>query len=62
LAVPPNGFGATLDAMYEFHRERGLADRRGRGQRRDNCDYVRWCFANPADANEFAKIFDGKST
>jgi hypothetical protein len=62
LAVPPNGFGAALDAMYEFHRTRGLTDRRGRGVRRDGQDFVRWCFANPADAEDFAKVFGGKST
>jgi hypothetical protein len=29
--VPSNGFGVRLDAMYEFHRQRGLETRRGRG-------------------------------
>ena len=61
LAVPPNGFGAKLDAMYEFHRSRGLDDRRGRGQRRDNQDCVRWCIANRSDAEAFEKAFGGKS-
>ena len=62
LEVPPNGFGVKLDSMYEFHRQRGLETLRGRGQRRDNQDYVRWCFANRGDAEVFAKVFGGKST
>ena len=61
LEVPPNGFGVKLDAMYEFHRERGLEPRRGRGQRRGNQDFVRWCFGNRADARDFAKAFSGKT-
>jgi hypothetical protein len=60
LAVPPNGFGMKLDAMYAFHRERNLEAHRGRGERRDNQDYVR--FANRGDAEDFAKVFGGKST
>jgi hypothetical protein len=61
MAVPPNGFGSKLNAMYDFHRERGLEPRRGRGQRRDTQDFVRWCFAKQDDAEEFSKAFGGNS-
>lgn len=60
MEVPPSGFGTNLDSMYEFHRQRGIEARRGRGQRRDNQDHVRWCFAKPSDAQDFAKTFGGK--
>jgi hypothetical protein len=45
LAVPEGGFRRTLDALYEWHGERGIESRRGRGQRRDDREYLRWCFA-----------------
>jgi hypothetical protein len=54
----PNGFGKKLDLIYEFHRQRGLDIRRGRGHRHDAQDYMRWCFADRADANAFEKYFD----
>ena len=57
LPVPPNGFGKTLDLIHDFHRERDLEARRGRGQRRNDQDYVRWCFADRADAEAFEKLF-----
>lgn len=57
LKMPPNGFGKKLDLIYEFHRERGLDIRRGRGQRRDDQHYVRWCFADRTDAEAFKKCF-----
>jgi len=57
LIVPPNGFGRTLDSIHEFHRQRGLEARRGRGQRRDDQDYVRWCFASRDDADAFKTAF-----
>jgi hypothetical protein len=57
-----NGFSVKLDAMHAFHRERGIEAHRGRGQRRDNQDYVRWCFARRSDAEAFAKAFGGKLT
>ena len=59
MAVPPNGFGSKLNAMYEFHREPTLEPLRGRGHRRDNQDYVRWCFGYRADAETFVKKFGG---
>jgi hypothetical protein len=57
LPVPPNGFGKTLDLIHEFHSERGLDIRRGRGQRRNDQDFVRWCFASCADAEAFKTKF-----
>ena len=42
-------------------RLRGIEVRRGRGQRRNDQDYVRWCFANREDAEAFVKRFGGVS-
>jgi len=61
MEVPPNGFGVTLDAMYQFHRERGIEARRGCGERREGQDFVRWCFASRSDAEAFEKVFGGKT-
>jgi hypothetical protein len=62
MVVPPNGFGSKLNAMYDFHRERGIEVRRGRGERRGEQDSVRWCFANRSDAEDFSRMFGGNST
>jgi hypothetical protein len=60
LRVPLFGFGKTIDGIYEFHRKRGLGPHRGRGQRRDDQDFVRWCFETEIDARDFSSAFDGK--
>ena len=60
LAVPPNGFGAKLDLIHGFHRDRGLEARSGRGQRRGEQDFVRWCFAERTDAEAFKTSFGGE--
>lgn len=59
LPVPPNGLGSKLDSMYQFHRDSGIQPIRGRGQRRDSADYVRWCFADRDCAEAFSKAFNG---
>jgi hypothetical protein len=46
LALPDGGFGRELDAMHDFRRLRGIERRRGRRQRRDDREFVRWCFAS----------------
>jgi hypothetical protein len=59
VALPDGGFGWALDAMYDFHRLRGIQSRQGRRQRRDEQEYVRWCFASVIDADVFAQQFGG---
>jgi hypothetical protein len=60
MLVPLGGFGKHLDAMYDWHRARGIEDRDGRGQRINGRDIVAWCFkdanAAPAFAVEFAEF------
>ena len=59
LALPSGGFGRTLDAIYDLHRLRGIQSRNGRRQRRDEQEFVRWCFASAIDADDFAQQFSG---
>jgi hypothetical protein len=60
LALPKGGFGNILDEMEVFHRLRGITSARGRRQRRDEQEYVRWCFASVIDADDFAQQFGGE--
>lgn len=58
VAVPLGGLGRQLDAMYEWHRARGILDQRGRSRRDENgCNYILWCFADGATAGAFAADF-----
>jgi hypothetical protein len=59
LLLPKGGFGLAFDAIEAFHRQRRIQSRRGRRQRRDEQEYVRWCFARVMDADEFARRFRG---
>jgi hypothetical protein len=58
LALPHGGFGARRDEMETFHRLRGLSARVSR-QRRDEQEYVQWCFARVINADDFAQQFGG---
>ena len=60
MAVPLGGFGKRLNDMHEWHRARGIEPQRGRGRHEDECDYVRWCFADPDIAAAFAAEFGRK--
>jgi len=60
IALPDDGFDDSM--LYDieaFHRERGIDRRRGRRRQRDDQEYVRWCFEDPAHADEFVKRFGG---
>jgi hypothetical protein len=59
LAVPSGGFGSGVYAFEAFHRERGIESRRARGRRRNDQEFVRFCFADHADADAFAAEFGG---
>jgi hypothetical protein len=60
LALPPGGFRARSDAMLAFHRERDIQIRRGQGRNDNGRFYVRYCFGNPAHADEFCHRFGGE--
>ena len=59
IAVPPDGLGTRLNAMYDFHARHGIEAKRGHGRRDDGGSLIRWCFADPALADAFAKEFRG---
>jgi hypothetical protein len=59
LALPDGGFGTRLDEFEAFHRLRGIRSARGTRQRRDEQEFVRWCFASVIDADDFAQQFGG---
>jgi hypothetical protein len=54
-----NVAGGNLDRVFAFHSERAIESRRGRGQRRDDRDFVRWCFADAMVAPDFCDRFGG---
>ena len=57
VVVPEGGLGMRLNAMYEFHARHGIQPRRGQGRHDANGSVIRWCFADPALAAEFARDF-----
>jgi hypothetical protein len=57
IVVPPGGLGKQLDAMYDWHRERGIEAHRGSGRREEGRDIIRWCFADEKTAANFAAAF-----
>ena len=61
IAVPPNGLGNALIAMYDFHAKHGIEAKRDHGRHDDGASYIRWCFADPALADAFAKEYDHKN-
>jgi len=59
MLVPEGGFGAGLNTIHAWLEARGVPAVTGRGRHTDSGDYIRWCFADPDVAVEFANIFDG---
>ena len=57
VVVPLGGLGARLDAMYEFHTQHGIKPQRGHGRHDANGSVIRWCFADAAVAEAFAREF-----
>ncbi len=58
--IPSGGLGMLLDHMDGFCGEQRLkVAPRKRMLRRDDFYFVRWCFAEPADAERFRERFGG---
>jgi hypothetical protein len=60
MMVPEFGFGTHLDAMHEWHHNRGVLALHGSGWRDENGrNWIRWCFVDPKLAEAFAAEFAG---
>jgi hypothetical protein len=63
MRVPSRGLGRRLDDMHDWHRARFLESRRGHGrseaQAQEIVSYIRWCFKDPRDAEDFKAAFGG---
>jgi hypothetical protein len=60
IAVPLGGLGKTVDAIYDFHSLHDIRAKHGRTRRDENGhNYMRWLFADPGTAVEFANKFGG---
>jgi hypothetical protein len=58
MMVPEFGFGAHLDAMYDWHHTRGVLALHGSGRRDESSRYcTRWCFADADTAAAFGLQF-----
>lgn len=59
MLVPEDGFGPKLIAIHQFHSRRGIQTQPGRSRQENGRNYIRWCFADPEVATEFADEFGG---
>ena len=60
IALPPDGFDAALSREMEtFHRSRDIRPHFGWPKKRKGQHYCRWCFSDPAIADEFREQFGG---
>jgi hypothetical protein len=59
LPLPSSGFKDAESAMAAFHREHGIEIRQGRSRCDEGQWYVKYCFADPALADEFQRRFGG---
>jgi hypothetical protein len=59
LALPDGGFVRALEGMHDFHRLRGIQSWNCRRQRRDEQEFVRWCFASVSTPTTSPNSFGG---
>jgi hypothetical protein len=63
IQVPGDGLGDRLNDMHDWHKARLLEARRGHGRTdvedREIVSYMRWCFKDPQDAEDFRLAFGG---
>jgi hypothetical protein len=57
ITVPPGGLGKRLNAMHDFHHDRGIQLAVLPHQHDIGVNYLLWCFARPSTAEEFAEEF-----
>ena len=63
IQVPGAGLGTRLNDMHDWHSARLLEARRGHGRTdvedREVVSYIRWCFKDAKDAEDFRRAFGG---
>src|SRR5690242_822944 len=59
IAVPENGLGTRLDAMYVWCRSRGITPHHGQQRHEEGQDFIAFCFAVAQTAAGFAAAFEG---
>jgi hypothetical protein len=57
ISAPPGGLVNQLYAIYEFHSRHSIPPQRGQLRRGANGTVIRWCFADPDAARDFASEF-----
>jgi hypothetical protein len=57
IIVPPGGLGKRLNAMHDFHHDRGIQLAVLPHQHDIGGNYLLWCFARPSTAEKFAAEF-----
>jgi hypothetical protein len=60
IVVPPGGLDTRLDAMYDWHRGRGVEAHHGSGRREEDRDII--LFADRELAGDFAAAFGGETS
>jgi hypothetical protein len=60
--VPLGDLVTRLHEIYEFHSLRGITPERGQFRRDRDRAVIRWRFANPDSAKDFANEFSGTRT
>ena len=60
IAMPAGGLGTRLNEMHSFHDQRSIQVAPVRHGHEDDEDFMLWCFARRAIAEEFAVEFGGK--
>jgi hypothetical protein len=57
IMLPPGGLGKRLNAMHDFHHDRGIQLAVLPHQHGIGGNYLLWCFARSSTAEEFAAVF-----
>jgi len=57
IMLPPGGLGKRVNAMHDFHYDRGIQLAVLPHQHGIGGDYLLWCFAHSSTAEEFAAEF-----
>jgi hypothetical protein len=60
IAIPPGGLGKQLNAMYAFHQQRSIQVAHLPHRHTGDRDYLRWCFARRAIAEQFGLSSSGR--